>query len=88
MKRNLSKKEIKIQIEEFFKDIKNKSPREIKKIQRLAKSINYHLKDKRKLFCKKCLTPYSGKESIRIKNKRKIIVCENCDYVSHWKIKN
>jgi len=40
------------------------------------------LKEKRKLFCKKCLKPYSGKEKVRIKNKVKTITCENCGYIS------
>ena len=80
-----SKTEAKKEIDEFFKDIKNKSPKEIKKIKRLAMSKKIPLKEKRKLFCKKCLSPYKNPK-IRIKNKIKSIKCENCGYISRWKI--
>jgi RNase P subunit RPR2 len=49
-------------------------------------SQNIKLEYKRKLFCKKCLNPYKNSK-IRIKNKTKIINCENCGYVSRWEIK-
>ena len=87
MKKTLPKTEAKKQIEEFFENLKNKTPKEIKKIKRLAMSYNIPLKEKRKLFCKKCLNSYSGKEKVRIKNNKKIIECENCGNVSRWKIK-
>jgi len=76
-----------LKIEEFFENIKNKMPKEIKKIKKQAMSQNIPLKEKRKLFCKKCLTPYSGKEKIRIKNKVKTITCKKCGNVSRWKVK-
>jgi RNase P subunit RPR2 len=82
-----SKTESKLKIEEFFENIKNKIPKEIKKIKKQAMSQNIPLKEKRKLFCKKCLTPYSGKEKIRIKNKVKTITCKKCGNVSRWKVK-
>jgi RNase P subunit RPR2 len=82
-----SKTESKLKIEEFFENIKNKMPKEIKKIKKQAMSQNIPLKEKRKLFCKKCLTPYSGKEKIRIKNKVKTITCKKCGNVSRWKVK-
>lgn len=87
MKKKVSKKQAKEQINEFFRDIKNKKPKEIKKIKRLAMAYNLPLKEKRKLFCKKCLTPYSSSEKVRIKNKTKIIKCKNCGYASRWKLK-
>jgi RNase P subunit RPR2 len=85
--KKVSKTEAKKQIEEFFSDIRNKSPKEIKKIKKLAMRYNLPLKEKRKLFCKKCLSPYFGKEKIRIKNKFKTIICKNCNYMSRWKLK-
>jgi len=80
-----SKKEATKLLEDFFLDIKNKSPREIKKIKKLAMSQNIPLKAKRKLFCKYCLHPYIN-EKIRIKKGYKIILCSNCGKVSRWKI--
>jgi|TARA_Y100000034_G_scaffold31485_1_gene38491 RNase P subunit RPR2 len=87
MKKKSSKSEIKKQIQEFFLDIKNKSSNDVKKIKRIAMSQNIPLKETRKKFCKKCFVPYKNPK-IRIKNKIKIITCENCDYVSRWKIKS
>lgn len=86
MKSKFSKTEAKKQIKEFFLDIKNKTPKEIKKIKKLAMKHNIPLKEKRKLFCKKCLTPYKNPR-IRIKNKIKSITCRECGYVARWRIK-
>ncbi len=86
MKSKFSKTETKNIIEEFFSDIKNKTPKEIKKIKRLAMKHNVLLKEKRKLFCKKCLIVYSGKEKVRIQKGKKIITCKECGYVSRWKL--
>jgi len=82
-----SKTESKLKIEDFFEKIKNKTPKEIKKIKKLAMSQNIPLKEERKKFCKYCLVPYSGKEKVRIKNKIKSIECINCKKISRWKIK-
>ena len=87
MKTKISKKEAEAKIDNFFKNIKSKKPKEIKKIKRLAMSKKIPLKSRRKKFCKKCLNPYSGKEKVRIKNKVKSVECLNCDYASRWKIK-
>ena len=86
MKSKLSKSEAKKEVEKFFIEIKNKTPGEIKKMKRLAMKHNIPLKEKRKLFCKKCLVAYSGKEKVRIKNNQKIIICSGCDYVGRWKL--
>jgi len=86
MKFNLSKTQASEKIEKFFSDIKNKTPKEIKKIKRLAMKHNLPLKEKRKLFCKKCYVSFSGKEKTRIKKGKKIIVCSGCGYVSRWKL--
>jgi len=45
------------------------------------------LKKKRKLFCKKCLVPFSGNEKVRIKNQRKSVACGNCSCISRWILK-
>lgn len=86
MTKKLSKKEVENQIKTFFSNIKNKSPREIKKIKKLAMSKNIHLGEYRKLFCKRCFSVFKFPK-IRIKNKVKIVVCENCGYKSRWKLK-
>ena len=86
MKQKISKTETQNKIEEFFSNIKNKSPKEIKKIKRLAMNKKISLKEERELFCKKCLTPYSGKEKIRIKNNSKIIECKNCKVLNRIKL--
>ncbi len=84
--KNISKSEAEKQIQEFFKDIKNKTIREVKKIKRLAMKKNIPLRKLRKLFCKKCFTPYQNPK-IRIKNKIKSVACEGCGYVAKWRIK-
>jgi len=86
MKSKFSKTESKKEIEEFFLGIKNKTPKEVKKIKRLAMKYNIPLKERRKLFCKKCLVVYSGKEKTRIKKGKKIITCSGCGYISRWKL--
>ncbi len=81
-----SKTEAKKQIDFFFAGIKEKNSGQVKKIKKLAMSHNINLKDNRKLFCKKCLAPYKNPK-IRIKNKSKTITCNECNYISRWKIK-
>lgn len=82
-----SKKEAEERIKEFFLNIKNKTPDEVKKMKKLSMRFGLKLGDLRKKFCKKCLYPYSGKEKIRIKNKMKSVECENCENTNRWKIK-
>ncbi len=82
--KKLSKTEAKKKIQEFFSDIKNKSPVEVKKIKKLAMRHNIKLGKLRKKFCKKCFSPEL--KVIGIKNKIKRVICENCGYVSRWKI--
>ena len=86
MPKKISKKEAKKQIEEFFLNIKGKTPKEVKKIKKLAMSFNLPLKEKRKTFCKKCFSPHQVKK-IRIRNKVKSVTCKDCGYVNRWKIK-
>lgn len=84
--KKLSKTELVQEVKTFFSEIKSKSPKEIKKIKKSAMNQNIPLKENRKLFCKFCLNPYSGKEKIRIKNKNKIVECLHCKKISRWKI--
>ena len=86
MKKATSKADAKKQIEEFFENIKDKSPKDVKKIKKLAMSYKIPLKEKRKLFCKKCFTLYITPK-IRVKNGLIKINCKECNYTSRWKIK-
>ncbi len=85
--KKISKTESEKQIWDFFIDIENKSVRDVKKIKRLAMSYNIPIRELRKKFCKKCFAPYKNPK-ISIKNKMKIVKCENCGYVNRWKIKD
>ena len=86
MVKKLSKTLATGEIQEFFSDMKNKTPKQVKKIKKLAMSHNIKLGDKKKLFCKKCLTPYMH-PSIRIKNDMITIICDSCEYKNRWKFK-
>jgi len=86
MKIKQSKTEVEKEVNEFFEDIKNKTPKEIKKIKRRAMAKNIALKERKKLFCEKCLNPYSGREKVRINKKIKSVSCNNCEKISRWKL--
>ena len=86
MKSKLSKQEIQAKIREFFEDVENKTPKQVKKIKKLAMSKNISLKEKRKSFCKKCLVAFKNPKT-RIRNKIKSVTCRNCRYISRWKLK-
>lgn len=83
--KKLSKTEAEKKIKEFFENIENKSSKDVKKIRRLAMNKSIPLKELRKKFCKKCLTPFKNSK-IRIKKCMKIVTCKKCDYISRWKI--
>jgi len=87
MKSNISKKQAEQNIKDFFLDIKSKTSNQLKKIKSLAMNKKISLKNKRKLFCKFCLTPYFGNEKVRIKKGIKSVECKNCGKVNRWKIK-
>ena len=84
--KKIPKTEAKKQIQEFFLNIKSKTAKEVKKIKRLAMKHNIPLKELRKTFCKKCFSPYKNPK-IRIKNKIKLITCNECGYTTRWKLK-
>jgi len=84
--KKLSKTEVQEIIKEIFSS--NPTPKEIKKVKRLAMSKNIKLGPLRKKFCKKCLTLFnSTNQEIRIKKPFKIIKCKSCGYVSRYKLK-
>lgn len=84
--KTLSKSESKIRIEEFFNNLKDKTPAEIRKIKKLAMKHNVQLKNFRKKFCKKCYSAYR-KPKVRIKKGIKSVTCENCGNVSRWEMR-
>jgi RNase P subunit RPR2 len=84
--KKFSKTEAKEKVIEFFKEIGDKSPKEVKKIKKLAMSQSLPLKELKKKFCKKCYSPLKGKT--RIKKGIKSIECKNCNYINRWKIKD
>lgn len=84
--KKLSKTEVKEKITEFFKDIEDKSGKDVKKIKKLAMSQNIPLKELRKKFCKECYSPLRGK--IRINKKIKSITCKECGNVTRWRVGN
>jgi len=87
MKNKISKEDAKGEVEYFFFHIMEKKPAEIKKIKRLSMKYRIKLGDKKKLFCKKCFSPYK-EASIRIKNDFYNIVCNVCGHKSRWKFKD
>jgi len=81
----LSKSETEKEIKKFFEDINEKSPKEIKKIKKLAMRHNIKLGWLRKKFCKKC---YSTKMKVAlVKNGVKTVKCKNCGFVSRWRLR-
>jgi len=83
MKKVISKTKATEIIDSFFqKD--NFSPEELKKIKRLAMKYQIKLGAYKRKFCKKCLSPLTGK--IRINNNIKTIECESCGYKNRHKI--
>ncbi len=82
----MSKSEAHEFIEEFFKNLENKTSKDVKKIKKLAMRHKIPLGEKRKLFCKKCLNPHKN-PSVRIKKNVLRINCEKCGHDSRWKIK-
>lgn len=81
-----SKTDVEKEIKAFFENIENKTPKQVKKIKKLAMSQNIKLGSYRKKFCKKCFYPLQGKT--RIKDGTKSITCEKCEHINRWKIKN
>ena len=83
MKYQLSKQEAQEKISNFFERESFKKE-EMKKIKRLAMKFKIKLKDKRKKFCKKCLSQLKGKT--RISKTHKTIICQFCGYKNKFKV--
>jgi RNase P subunit RPR2 len=83
VKTNLSKTEAKEKIDKFFERTSFTSE-EMRKIKRLAMKFRIRLKEKRKRFCKKCLSQLKGK--LRISKEYKVIECEKCGFRNRFKI--
>lgn len=83
--KKLVKEKVEEEIKNFFKNLKH-SPKEIKKIKKLAMHYNIKLGFLRKKFCKKCYSSLERAE-VRIKKGKKIVKCKNCGYVARWKVK-
>ena len=83
MKTRISKTEVREQIDSFFKK-SNFSPKEVKKIKRLAMKYKISLKEERKKFCKKCLNKLKGKT--RISKIYKTTECDYCGYINRHKL--
>lgn len=79
------KRKIEEEVEIFFRDIESKSPKEIKKIKRLAMSKNIPLREEKRLFCIKCFNVYKN-PTVRIKKGFKIIKCGKCKFRRIWKL--
>ncbi len=82
MKSSLSKSEAENKIKEFFEKSLF-TPKEIKKIKRLAMKFKIKLREHRKKFCKSCLSLLKGKT--RISKTHKTIFCQNCGYKNKFR---
>jgi len=78
MKTTLTHKEANEKIDSFFKR-ENFELNELRKIKKLGMAFNICLGEKRKLFCKKCLSKLNGRT--RVSKVYKTIVCESCGFL-------
>ena len=86
MKSKLSRKESEEKIKNAFS--KNLSPKEIKKLKRLAMNKKIRLGNLKQRFCKKCYLLFNSNNSeIRIKKGFKAIKCKECSHISRYKLK-
>ena len=84
MKARLIKKEDEEKINDFFKK-DNFDSEEMKKIKKLAMKFNIKLGERRKNFCKKCLSKLEGK--IIIGRERKMVTCKNCGFKNRFRVR-
>ena len=88
MKSKLSKQEAQKKIEDFFSNLKNKTPEQIKKIKRLAMHYHISLHNYKKLYCKKCYSVFNSENSeIRIRKGFKTRKCKMCGVISRSNIR-
>jgi RNase P subunit RPR2 len=83
MKKEFSKSEVRDKINNFFSK-PSFEKEEVKKIKRLAMKYKIPLTEKKKFFCKSCLSQLKGK--IRVSKTHKTIVCESCNYRNKFRI--
>jgi len=84
--KKLSKLDAEKKIQDFFKNLNNQTTKEMKKIKTLAMHHHISLNKYKRLFCKKCLSPYKS-PIIRIKKGIKSLTCKECGYVNRYKMK-
>ena len=84
MKTSINKTQAKEKIDNFFQK-ESFTPEQLRKIKRLAMKFNIKLGEKRKFFCKKCLSPLAGK--LRVSKTHKTVECKNCGFKNKVKIK-
>ena len=82
MKTDISKTQAKDKVDAFF-ERKDFTSEDVKKIKRLAMRFKIRLGEKRRLFCKKCLSRLKGKT--KITRGYKTVLCEMCDYKNKFK---
>jgi len=83
VKKKGSKEEAKAKIDAFF-ERDDFSPKDVKKVKRLAMAFNVKLGKHRKKFCGNCLSPLRGKT--RVTKTKKNIICENCGFINRTKL--
>lgn len=85
----LSKLETEKKINEFFKNIKNKTSNDIKKIKKLAMHHHISLNKYKKLFCSGCFSVFNKDNSeTRMKKGFKIIKCKRCNKIKRINLNN
>jgi RNase P subunit RPR2 len=82
--KKLSKTKVELEIKNL---LSQPTQEKIKKAQKLAMSKNIKLGNQRKLFCKKCLTPFNSENSkIKIKKPYKLVKCNSCGFINRQKL--
>ncbi|MSS74254.1 hypothetical protein EXS72_01285 [Candidatus Pacearchaeota archaeon] len=82
--KKLSRKDAQEIIYRFFESQRIESA-QVKKIKKLAMTHRIRLGEYRKRFCKKCYVDLKfGK--VRVSNRIKQIICNNCGNKNKWKI--
>jgi hypothetical protein len=84
VKPKLSRKEVKEQIEKFFRK-KAIYPKGTRKIKRLAMKYHFRLGEHRKRFCKCCFTDLKM-GNVRITKDYKTVSCGQCKEKNRWKL--
>ncbi|MBI3334478.1 hypothetical protein HYZ97_03240 [Candidatus Pacearchaeota archaeon] len=83
MKKELTKREAQIYLNEFFSQSSFTSE-QVKKAKRIAMRHRIKLTQYRKSFCKKCLSPLHGK--IHITKEHKTVICAHCGYENRFRL--